>query len=310
MIYIIIFIVSVLTAIMIKSVAIHDHPNERSAHTVAVPTGGGLSFIVAFYVGLIYFFLIGQVSADLFYALLCGLLLVLVSFVDDMVELSPKLRLLTQLVTVVSAFYFLGIFTAFAWYVVIFFTLAALWLINLYNFLDGIDGYAGSEGVVVSLGAFALYHDSLFVMMAVAIGGFLIFNWQRASLFMGDVGSTFLGFFFVVMALYHYHDSQDIMIWVILLYLFIFDASLTLIRRFMRGEKLSQAHKKHLFQRLVQSGYSHQKTVLLAMGINLAIMIALYAVDSGVGLLILFVGYTLFLVWIAKEIEKKRAFDV
>ena len=310
MIYIFVFFISVLTAIMIKRVAIHDHPNERSAHAVAVPTGGGLSFIVAFYVGLIYFFLIGQVSVDLFYALLCGLLLVLVSFVDDMVELSPKFRLLVQLVTVVSAFYFLGVFTDFAWYVVVFFLLAALWLINLYNFLDGIDGYAGSEGVVVSLGAFVLYHDSLFVMMAVAIGGFLLLNWQRASLFMGDVGSTFLGFFFVVMALYHYHDSTDIMIWVILLYLFIFDASLTLIRRFMRGEKLSQAHKKHLFQRVVQSGYSHQKTVLLAMGINLAIMIALYAIESGVGLLVLFVGYTLFLVWIAKEIEKKRAFDV
>ena len=308
MLYLTVLFLSVLLTLMMKKLAIHDHPNERSAHTISVPTGGGLSIVVAFYLGLFMLFYQGQVAENLFYALLSGLVLVVVSFVDDIRELSPSVRMLTQLLSIMMAFYFLDIFSLYAWYQTLLFLLSSLWLINLYNFLDGIDGYAASEGVFVSLGAFVFYHDSLFSIMIFAIGGFLLFNWQKASIFMGDVGSTFLGFFFAVMAIYHYHDSADLLIWMILLGVFIFDASVTLFRRAINGEKLSQAHKKHAFQRLVQSGFSHQKTVLLAMGVNILCFVPLWFLHKSDMLILFFICYTIVLFLLLKIIDKKRSF--
>jgi Fuc2NAc and GlcNAc transferase len=290
---------------MIKKLSIKDHPNARSAHTIAVPTGGGVAIVVAFYLGLFMLYFQGLVEENLFYALLCGLPLAIVSFVDDLRELSPKFRIMIQFISVVGALFFLGVFSVFTWYLSVLWILSLLWLINLYNFLDGIDGYAGSEGVFVSLGAYLFYHDSLLLVMVMAIVGFLLFNWQRASIFMGDVGSTFLGFFFGVMILYHYHDSDDIMIWWVLLGLFIVDATTTLIRRAKNGEKLFLAHKKHAFQRLVQSGYSHQKVVLMAMGFNIIVLFMLWSV--GVSWLFL-IAYNLVLTILLIMIDKRRSF--
>jgi len=308
MIYAIVLVLSLLITILIKRVAIHDHPNERSSHVVSTPTGGGLSIVIAFYVGLVYFYFTGQVAENLFFALLSGSILAVVSFIDDIIELSPKLRLTAQLLAVLMAFYFLDIFNAFSWYQSLLFLICSIWLINLYNFLDGIDGYAGSEGIFVSLGAFVLYHDNVFIILVMAILGFLVFNWQKASIFMGDVGSTFLGFVFSVMAVYHYHDSLDIVVWSILLGLFIFDATSTLIRRAWHKEKLSQAHRKHAFQRLVQSGFSHQKTVLYAMSINVIVFVLLWFVGRSDALILLFICYNVLLYIILKIIDKKRSF--
>lgn len=306
--YIIVFLLSLLLTIMIRKLAIHDHPNERSSHKVAVPTGGGLSIVVAFYSGLLLFYFNGQVTENLFYALLSGLLLAGVSFIDDMIELSPKLRLFSQLLSLISAFYFLNVFNTYDWYQSLFFVMSALWLINLYNFLDGIDGYAGSEAIYVSLAAFLLYHDNLFILIALAVGGFLLFNWQKASIFMGDVGSTFLGFVFAIMAIYYYHDMSDLFVWFVLLGLFIFDATTTLIRRALQKEKLSMAHKKHAFQRVLQSGFSHQKIVLIAMGINLACFIPLWFLKESPYLLFLFVCYNILLYILLKIIDRMKSF--
>jgi Fuc2NAc and GlcNAc transferase len=308
MIYLAVVIASIVGTIMIKRFSIIDNPNNRSAHTKPIPTGGGLAIVIAFYLGLIFLYINGDVEVKLLFALLCGLLLVVVSFIDDMVDLSPKLRMITQLLSVLGAFYFLGVFSNFAWYQSLLFMISSLWLINLYNFLDGIDGYAGSEGVIVSFGAYFLYQDSLFIVLAMAIFGFLIFNWQKASIFMGDVGSTFLGFYFAVMAIYHYKDIHDIMIWWILLGVFIVDATFTLFRRAKMREKLSDAHKKHAFQRLVQSGFSHQKVVIYAMAINVISTIMLLTFSRENNLIFLFVCYNLFLFLLLKTIDKRRAF--
>jgi Fuc2NAc and GlcNAc transferase len=305
MIYFFLFLLAIMITIAIKKFAIHDHPNERSAHAIPVPTGGGVAIVVTFYLGTTFLYIQGMVAENLFFALLGGLILAGVSFVDDMVELSPLLRLFAQFFSLLIAFYFLEIATQFPWYMTGLFFIALLWLINLYNFLDGIDGYAGSEGVFVSLGAYLFYHDSLFIVMAVSIMGFLFFNWQKASIFMGDVGSTFLGFFFGVMALYHYESGDDIMIWWILLGVFILDATITLLRRAFRGEKLSQAHKKHAFQRLVQSGFSHQKVVLYMIGFNLFALLFLYFFSVSVPL---FIGYNVLLYILIKNIDKRRSF--
>jgi len=171
MIYTVVVILSVVITLLIKKLAIKDHPNERSLHSIAVPTGGGLSIVTAFYVGLTFMYFSGDIPENLFLALLAGILLAGVSFVDDNIELSPKLRFFTQFLTIMIAFYFLDVFSSYMWLQSLFFLLSALWLINLYNFLDGIDGYAGSEAIYVSLAAFILYHDSLFIVIALAVGG-------------------------------------------------------------------------------------------------------------------------------------------
>ncbi len=310
MIELLLFFTSIMITLLVKKVALLDHPNERSAHSVATPTGGGMAIVLSFYLGLGYLFFRGEIESSLFYALLSGGILVLVSFVDDYRPLSPALRLFAQFVSIIMALYFLDLLKQMPWYATAVVILAMIWLVNLYNFLDGIDGYAGSEAIVVALGASLFYHDRLFIMMALSVAGFLLFNWHKASIFMGDVGSTFLGFFFGVMALYHYHDSADVIIWFVLLGLFIVDATVTLFRRFLRGEKLSIAHKKHAFQRLVQSGFSHQKVVLLAMGFNLLCLLFLYFAKEKGFLLTSLLCYTLGLWAILAWIEKRKGFDV
>ena len=308
MIYLLVFILSVVVTLLIKKLPIKDHPNERSLHAVAVPTGGGLSIVVAFYTGLTLLFFNGEVPENLFFALLCGTLLAGVSFVDDAIELSPKLRFSAQFITIILAFYCLDVFSYYPWVQSLFFLLSALWLINLFNFSDGIDGYAGSEAIYVSLAAFVLYHDRLFILIPLAVGGFLLFNWQKASIFMGDVGSTFLGFVFAVMAVYYYHDMSDLFIWFILLGLFIFDTTITLLRRALQKEKLSLAHKKHAYQRVVQSGFSHQKIVLIAMGINLIYFIPLLFLRESAYMIFLFVWYNIFLYILLKIIDRMKSF--
>ncbi len=310
MIYLILFVISVGLTAWMRNLAIIDTPNARSAHTSPIPTGGGLGFVVAFYLGLCYLYFTGALADGIFYALLAGIVLVVVGFMDDYRELSPQLRLGAQMFSIMIALYVLDSYALYPWYMSGLFIFTGLWLINLYNFMDGIDGYAASEGILVALAAFWLYHDSLFIMIAVVLGGFLLFNWQKASIFMGDVGSTFLGFFFFVMFMVGYHDSSDIMIWFMLLGLFITDATRTLLRRLDAGEKLSQAHKKHYFQRLVQSGFSHQHVVLLAMGFNLFWFIMIVLFYDMHYFYLLFLCYTIAIECVARWIDKRKGFDV
>jgi Fuc2NAc and GlcNAc transferase len=110
------------------------------------------------------------------------------------------------------------------------------------------------------------------------------------------------------MIFYHYHSFNDIINWYILLGVFIFDATITLYRRAKIGEKLSIAHKKHAFQRLVQSGFSHQKVVLYAMGINIISIFIIFALDKSNYLIFFFVCYNIFMFMLLKIIDKRRAF--
>ncbi len=312
MIYIVLFIISVVLTLVVRSLRLVDLPNHRSSHTTATPSSGGLAIVVAFYIGLFWLYFHAEIDSRLFFALLSGIILAVVGFLDDMFDLSPKIRIVAQIISVLLAIYFLDVLSNYSFVFTLFFILSILWLINLYNFLDGIDGYAGSEAIVVSFGAYLIYQDKLFIVLAMACLGFLLFNFplkDRASIFMGDVGSTFLGFVFGVIALYHYQTPSDLIIWFVLLGLFIFDATLTLFLRFKNGEKLSNAHKKHLFQRVVQSGFSHQKTVLLAMGLNILFLMPLYFLKGSKFLLLYFVFYFVMLFFLNRYIDKKKSFD-
>ena len=314
MIYIGLFLVSVALTYAIKRYAekkaVLDIPNERSSHATPTPKGGGLAIIVVVYIGLCYF----QESIDstLFYALLCAIPIAVISLLDDILTLSSKIRFFVQSVSASMALYFLeGVFSIdfilfelHGWWVNVIAFMAIVWLTNLYNFLDGIDGYAGSEALIVGLGLSVFFDNLLGLVIIAASLGFLLFNWHKASIFMGDVGSATLGFIFAIFVL---HDTSqgNIYIWLVLLSLFWFDATLTLIRRYKNGENITQAHKKHAYQRLTQYGWSHDKVVWFALAFNLIFFVLLYLVEN---LLIVFILNMMTLYIIIKLIDSKKSF--
>lgn len=293
--------------------------NERSSHTTPTPHGGGIAIALTWFLGLIYLFTCKAIEPSLFYALVCGSLLSFVSYFDDLYELSPKLRLLVQaLVSIVGLyalgglskidFGFLALENQFITNALAF--LGIMWFINLYNFLDGIDGYAGSEAIFLAIAGWLLFGGDHFLVLVASVAGFLVWNWHRAKIFMGDVGSTLLGYIVAIFALYYQNSGFSILIWIILFGLFWFDATLTLIRRYKNHEKLSQAHRKHAYQRLVQSGILHDRVVFLALGINLILLILGYsALKHPTGAMGYFTAAVLVLYSAMKIVDKRKKFE-
>lgn len=313
------FSVTIILTLAIRYYAHHkdllDHPNDRSSHVTPTPKGGGLAIMITFYSALSYLYLQTQVDTKLFFALLSALPVIIISLIDDIYPLSAKIRFTVQLISAMFALYFLGgvdtfnlsTFSLSGIWLNLLALLGIIWMTNLYNFLDGIDGYAGSETLFVGLAAYLLFGSETALLIAVATAGFLLFNWHKASIFMGDVGSAPLGFIFAVFMLYD-ASTPHFLGWLMLLSLFWFDATLTLLRRAKRGEKLSQAHKKHAYQRLNQAGLAHDKVVLLAMGVNTLIFVVLYLLPQSV-YLYLFLALIVVLYSLTRWIDNKKAFD-
>lgn len=257
-----------------------DHPNERSLHHRPVPRSGGLAMVAAILIsaGLAYF--LGHIPDELLLIGAAGGIVVVMSFADDRYSISPLYRLTAHAAAaavVISAGYRLpdmvwpGI--SWAWppaLAAIVSGLFVVWMINLYNFMDGIDGFAGGMAVF-GFGGFAaigwLAGDTFFmlanIVVVAAAAGFLIFNFPPARIFMGDVGSSVLGFLAAGYALWGARE-QVVPIWIALLLFspFIVDATFTLGRRLWHGERLWEAHRSHVYQRLVQCGWGHRKTVM------------------------------------------------
>jgi Fuc2NAc and GlcNAc transferase len=175
--------------------------------------------------------------------------------------------------------------------------------------MDGIDGYAASEAIFIGLGAYCFFPSDIFLVLAAAAAGFLLFNWQKASIFMGDSGSTFLGFVFGLFALYYADTPRALWIWLVLTALFWMDATLTLLRRYRNGEKLSSPHRKHAYQRLHQAGLSHARVVMLGMLLNLTGFALLCLTADGPLVYAASAFYILLLYAIILHIERKRPFD-
>jgi len=320
MIYAFLFIVSFVLTYFIKNYyiknAILDEVNERSSHTIPTPHGGGIAIAVTWFGGLLYLYVTKQIDDNLFYALIVGVVISFVSFFDDLYDLSPKIRLASQSTVALIGLYCLGglnsldfglfsinnqIFTNIVAFV------AIIWFINLYNFLDGIDGYAGTEAVFLALAGFVLFGGAHFLVLFVSVLGFLIWNWHRAKIFMGDVGSTLLGYNVAIFTIYYANqDSINLWIWLILFGLFWFDATITLFRRYKNGERISQAHKKHAYQRLHQSGWKHDRVVLVSIVANLVLFSFVYFISN---LFIAFLLSLIFLYAIMKFVDYKRAFN-
>lgn len=247
-----------------------DVPNQRSSHHIATPRGGGLAIVVAILSGFVV--LAGTTGLPPGTSIVIPVVLVLaaLSWVDDVRGLPASLRFLSQAVCVCVSLYFLappaptilGGLPFAAQFAVL--ALAWLWFLNLYNFMDGIDGITGVETMVITLGValvsgFALSGNTLMapaLVIAAAMPGFLIWNWPPAKIFIGDVGSVTLGYLLGWLLLTMAGDGELTAALLIPGY-YVADATLTLFRRALKGEKIWQAHRQHAYQVAVQNGLSH-----------------------------------------------------
>ena len=246
-----------------------DIPNERSLHDQPIPRTGGIAILTGLAAGLLTaWYLDGQQLAT-WPALLSVCLLAGIALVDDRHTLGAGPRLLVQISAVA-----LLLLTREAplpgTLILVAAGLFLVWMINLYNFMDGMDGFAGGM-TVIGFASFTLLAwqagNMEFALgcavIVVAAAGFLLLNFPPARLFMGDSGSTVLGLLAGVVILYA-HSKAILPVWLGLLVFspFIVDASITLCTRMLRGEKFWQAHKKHYYQRLVEIGWGHKRSVL------------------------------------------------
>lgn len=320
MIFIVLLAISFILTYFIKNYAIKKSlvaaVNERSSHTVPTPHGGGIAIAISWFIGLIYLYATAQIESTLFWALSLGLVISVVSFFDDLFELSPKVRLVVQSGVAITSLLIIGGLDSITFGIFevtnifltnIFAFLLIVWFINLTNFIDGINGYVGSEFVFLSVAGLILFGGSHFGVLAVAVLGFLYWNWNQAKIFMGDVGSTLLGYTIAIFTLYYANiESSNLWIWIILFGLFWFDATVTLLRRKLNGEQLSQAHKKHAYQRLTQANWSHYKVTNYAIVVNILLFSFVYFLES------LFISFmlSLFLLFICmKFVDKQKGFQ-
>jgi UDP-N-acetylmuramyl pentapeptide phosphotransferase/UDP-N-acetylglucosamine-1-phosphate transferase len=272
-------IFSYMVVIWIRRAAVQrhilDYPNERSSHSVPTPRGGGLA-IAGLVIGIVLVYGIdngfdGQSLAFV----IAGILIAWLGWRDDVHHLPARVRFGVQALAVVIAMLGLGYFRSvtipllgewqLGWFGIPITFLWILGLINAYNFMDGLDGFAGGVALAASLGWMLLsfpgggLENSLafWIALGIAAGslGFLGHNWSPARIFMGDVGSTFLGFAFAVLPLLSAGQGGDaLMFGTAILWTFIMDAGVTFLRRLAKHEDVLAAHRTHLYQRLVISG--------------------------------------------------------
>jgi len=251
-----------------------DIPNERSMHQTTIPRGAGMVFLLLWSLSLLFLRQQDYLSLqDLLLLLPGGCLVAILGFVDDRYSLSAGKRLMIQclaaglFVSTLGDFGSLRLFGPVPLHLGLLAPILAIfllvWSINAYNFMDGIDGISGVEAIsVFGMGAWLFWEQGVRGMglaswaLACIVSGFLLWNWPKAKIFMGDAGSYCLGFAVAAFALIgDQHYGIPLMLWLIIYGVFCFDASATLLRRLYRGEKLSEAHSLHAYQRLQRAGF-------------------------------------------------------
>lgn len=277
---------------MIRKYALHkniiDTPNERSSHSIPTPRGGGLAIVMIFYLSLFIFYGLDYIETSVFYALLGLMAIALIGFMDDHGHIPARYRLLVHFSVAGWCIYWSGtvapdfalIHPLWRWGVVFFTLFYLVWLLNLFNFMDGIDGIASVEAITVLASAALLIHLQadqsllthglvlLLITVMGTIAGFLLWNWPPAKIFMGDVGSAFMGILLGVFSLISINMGlMSFTAWLILLAVFITDASLTLLVRLISKEKVYQAHRSHAYQHLSMQ-YGHKKVTAGVLAIN------------------------------------------
>jgi Fuc2NAc and GlcNAc transferase len=260
-----------------------DIPNERSSHVLATPSGGGIALMLAFSCGLLLAaWEKGAWSQSFIILSASALVLTVVGFIDDVRGLSMRLRLLIYSLVCITVSIFLlqsvqagNILSGLA--LLAFVSLTVLWSLNLYNFMDGIDGFAALQTALACCGAALLclgsgYESdySLFcLVLAAAHFGFLVWNFPPARLFMGDTGSVPTGFLLGGLVIIGGVQGQiNPLCWIVLLAVFITDASWTLVWRIVTGQRFTEPHRMHAYQRLSRHWSSHFKVDMLLLVIN------------------------------------------
>ena len=278
--------------------ALIDSPNERSSHTTDTPRGGGVGIVVSILLATAALGIAGIIDGRLALALgVGGGAVAAIGWLDDHRHVGAGWRAMVHFLAAGWALFQLGGIPSLSigpWtldvglFGVPLALLTIVWLTNLYNFMDGIDGIATTQAIFVGSAAALLLalHGApgnalLCLLMAMACGGFLYWNWPPARLFMGDVGSGFLGYCFAVLAIAGENSGQlPLSIWLILLALFITDASYTLLARLLRGERVYEAHREHAYQHLVRRDHSHRQVTTGWSLINLLIILPLALLAS------------------------------
>lgn len=297
-----------ITSLAVRYLKVLDVPNERSSHSRITPRGGGIAIVFAFLTGIALIHLIGD-SSPIYTTYFLGFFLssvtiAIISFYDDCRRCPFHIKFSGYLAATVVAMAsgliidstnlpYLGEVHLGIWA----YPLTFLWmfgLTNAYNFIDGLDGIAASTAVIAAtfLSIISFQQGSHFIYLAAltlsaASLGFLVFNFPPAKIFMGDVGSTFLGMTFATMAIIgarYDHSHTSLLVVPMLLFHFIFDTSFTFFRRLLAGERVLQAHRTHLYQLLNRMGLSHTKvTVIYALMALMQGFGALWAVNGTEG---------------------------
>lgn len=275
-----------------------DRPNSRSSHLVPTPRGGGLAIVATMLLALLLSGACGSFGVTAVAAVvLGGAAVALIGFIDDRRGLSARIRIAVHVISIAlllvgtSSLGKLAVpgvpdTTTLQFAVAL---LALTWLLNLFNFMDGIDGIASVEACFFGLGLAitlrATDHAGQPVGLSLALAGaalgFLFWNWPPAKIFLGDVGSGFLGFMVGALALVA-HLSAGLTLWVpiILVAVFVADATVTLLRRMLQGERWHHAHRTHLYQRLSRRLGGHLPVTIGVLFINLGWLLPLAVAAS------------------------------
>lgn len=287
-----------------------DIPNFRSSHTLPTPRGGGVAIVVSFIISVFLLGITGILPwAIVWGGLIPGTLVAIIGFLDDHGHVPARWRLLGHFTAAALAMFILGglpilqIFNMsfdLGWFGYVVGTVYLVWLLNLYNFMDGIDGLASLEAIFVALGGTLLFMLTstpeiiwLPVTLALSVCGFLYWNYPPARIFMGDAGSGFLGITLGVLSLQAaFTNPMLLWSWLILLGVFIVDATCTLFVRLLRGEKVYEAHRSHAYQIASRRTGSHRQVSLAIVGINfiwllpLSVLVCLGMLDGALGVVI------------------------
>jgi UDP-N-acetylmuramyl pentapeptide phosphotransferase/UDP-N-acetylglucosamine-1-phosphate transferase len=326
------FALSWLLVLLVRTQALRkgllDLPNERSSHVRPTPRLGGLGILAAI-LGIVVAAAAASSSMSRELAVVLGLATAvsLVSLLDDLRGLPPLGRLLVHVTTAVIAVAWLGplditfpgITGAVA--IAVGASLTVVWIagfINAFNFMDGTDGIAAIQALIAAAawGAAGWWlNDPPMTMLAIAIAaaaaGFLLHNWPPATIFMGDVGSALLGFLLAALPLLA-DAPRSLLAAVLPVWPFVFDTTITLVRRALRGENLLAAHRSHLYQRLTQCGWPHGRTAILYAGLALAGALVAVPMISGAlqstlpGLTLLVLGPALLWMLVASQEARRR----
>ena len=274
--FLFLFIIPFLISLILLSLSVKflrkylvDSPNIRSSHLEKKGKGGGYIFVLNSIFTSI-------VNLDI--SLILSIPLALIGLLDDKINLSRKFRFFSQLATVNFILYFIGIPSYFNflpnYFIFPFFVLVGISFINFTNFMDGIDGIVTGCFLVILIMA-SIFLNHIYIPMVSSLLAFLIFNWQPSKLFMGDIGSTFLGAIFFTMILQCKNIEQFFAFLMISCPLML-DALTCVIRRYLKGKDIFSPHRDHLYQRLCDNNFSHSKVAFLYIFTTLLISIIYY----------------------------------